>query len=548
MPQPNFLFILIDDLGWRDLSCYGSTFYETPNLDRLAGQGVRFTRAYASAPVCSPTRASILTGKTPARVGVTQYIGGHAVARLCDVPYFACLPLSEVSLAACLRGHGYQTWHIGKWHLGEQGTWPEAHGFDVNLGGCGWGYPHGGYFSPYGLPNLPDGPRGEYLTDRLSDEAIALIRTRGDKPFLLNLWHYAVHVPIQPPPGLSEKYRYKTRDMGLDKLRAIVPGEPIPAGYLRGRPVQRRVVQSDPDYAAMIENLDHNVGRVLAALDESGLADNTMVVFASDNGGLATAEGSPTCNLPLAEGKGWVYEGGTRISQIIRWPAGARAAATCDVPVTSTDFYPTFLEAAGLPLRPDQHCDGVSLMPLLEGGTTGPVKKWHGHSAHASQGRLAPALASPFPSSSSPALTRKEEETMHGRDAHATHGRDGHATRNDLPQRHAEPPSGPPDLPPRDLFWHYPHYSNQGGTPACSMVSGYWKLIEFFEDGRVELFDLHADPQERHNLAAARPEIVAELHPRMLKWRKEVEALIPKPNPNDRPPPSFTPGVDDPTV
>jgi arylsulfatase A-like enzyme len=472
MPRPNFLFILIDDLGWRDLSCYGSTFYETPHLDRLAAQGVQFTRAYASCPVCSPTRASILTGKCPARVGVTQYIGGHAVGRLCDVPYFAGLPLSEMSLAASLREHGYQTWHVGKWHLGGPATGPERHGFDVNLGGCGWGHPHNGYFSPYGIPNLSDGPAGEYLTDRLTDEAIALIRTRGGRPFFLNLWHYAVHVPIQSPPALVEKYRRKALALGLDGQAAIVPGEPHTAGYLRGQPVQRRIVQSDPDYAAMIENLDWNIGRVLAALEETGQADNTVVVFASDNGGLSTAEGSPTCNLPLAEGKGWVYKGGTRISQLVRWPAAVRAGTRCDTPVTSCDFYPTFLEAAGLPLQPEQHSDGASLLPLLTG-----------------RGELAP----------------------------------------------------------RDLFWHYPHYSNQGGRPACSMIAGRWKLIEFFEDGRLELFDLKEDPGERRNLVAEQGALARDLRARLAAWRENVAALVPRPNPNYRELP-LSADADDPTA
>ncbi len=505
MAPPNFVFILIDDLGWRDLSCCGSTFYETPCLDRLAAEGVRFTRAYAASPVCSPTRAALLSGKSPARVGITQYIEGHAVGRLCDVPYFAGLPLSELSLAAALREGGYQTWHVGKWHLGGEITGPRRHGFDVNLGGSGWGYPRGGYYSPYGMPNLADGPAGEYLTDRLTDEAIALVRSRGDKPFFLNLWHYAVHIPIQPPHGeLVEKYRRKARQMGLDQVQAIVPGEPIPAGCLAGRPVQRRVVQSDPAYAAMIENLDWNTGRLLVALEEEGLAESTIVVFVSDNGGLATAEGSPTCNLPLAAGKGWMYEGGTRVSQIVRWPGVASAGATCDVPVTSMDFYPTFLEAAGLPARPQQHCDGVSLVPLLKG-------------AAASRGEGVPParVAGVWPA-----------ETPQGRK------QDAPASLN------------------RDLFWHYPHYSNQGGTPACSMISGRWKLIEFFETGRLELYDLHADPGEHEDLSSRRPDVVGDLHARLVNWRTEVEALIPKPNPNYRPPTAAAPDpeVDDPTT
>jgi len=310
--RPNMIFILLDDLGWRDLGCYGSPFYETPNLDRLAAEGMSFTNAYAAAPVCSPTRASILTGKYPATVGVTQYIGGHAVGKLCDVPYFHVLPMQEISLARALKEHGgYQTWHVGKWHLGERETRPEQHGFDVNLGGCGWGSPKHGYFSPYHCPALTDGPPGEYLTDRLTDEAMKLIASSGDassasggeKPFFLNLWHYAVHTPIQAPEALVEKYRRKAAALGLDKINAIEEGDFFPCEHKRTERIQRRRIQSDPAYAAMVENLDWNIGRLLQALEESGKAQETIVIFTSDNGGLATAEGSPTCNAPLAGGR-----------------------------------------------------------------------------------------------------------------------------------------------------------------------------------------------------------------------------------------------------
>jgi arylsulfatase A-like enzyme len=470
MPQPNIVFILIDDLGWRDLTCCGSDFYETPNLDRLAAAGVRFTNAYASCPVCSPTRASLMTGKYPARVGITQWIGGHAVGRLCDVPYFYGLPLSEVSIAEALRRGGYQTWHVGKWHLGEELTWPEHHGFDVNIAGCGWGHPRHGYFSPYHCPTLPDGPEGEYLTDRLTDEAIKLIERRDPaRPFFLNLWHYAVHLPIQAPKDLVRKYEEKARRLGLDKKQAVVEGEYLPVQHLRTTRVKRRVVQSDPAYAAMLENLDSNVGRVLDALDRAGLRDDTLVVFTSDNGGVsADAWSAPTCNLPLLEGKGWMYEGGTRVCQVVRWPGRVPAGALCAQPVTSTDWYPTLLEAAGLPPMPRQHADGVSLLPLLE-----------------DRGELNRAA----------------------------------------------------------IFWHYPHYSNQGSAPACSLRAGDWKLIEFFEDGHLELYHLGRDEQEKHNLAAAEPKRAQALHQRLRAWRGAVEALIPKPNPNYVPPP-LSPGVD----
>ena len=469
---PNILLILIDDLGWTDLACYGSAFYDTPNLDRLAGEGLLFTDAYSSCPVCSPTRASIMSGKYPARVGVTQYIPGHAVGRLQDVPYFHGLPISEYSIATALKDGGYQTWHVGKWHLGGARTTPERHGFAVNIAGLGWGMPQNGYFSPYGMANLPDGEAGEYLTDRLTDEAIRLIEVRdSSRPFFLNLAHYAVHIPIQPPPGLVDKYRKRAADMGLDKQDVIVEGEPFGCEHLHGERVLRRIRQSDAAYAAMVENLDLNVGRVLDCLAEQDLTDNTLVLVTSDNGGLATSnrrEGVPTSNAPLAEGKGWMYEGGTRVCQMARLPGVTEPGSVCRVPVTSTDLYPTFLEVAGCPPQPDQHRDGVSLLPLFQG------------------------------------------ESSLAREA---------------------------------IFWHYPHYANQGGRPAGAVRRGDWKLIQHFEDDRLELFNLRDDESETTDLAATHPGDVRELRGLLSDWRQEIEALIPKPNPTYRPSP-LEPGVD----
>jgi arylsulfatase A-like enzyme len=462
--QPNIVFILMDDLGWRDLSCYGSTFYETPNLDRLARQGIRFTDAYAACPVCSPTRASIMSGKYPARVGVTNYIayGTHHPARgkLVDAPYVKELSLSETSVATALREGGYQTWHVGKWHLGKEPTWPDRHGFDVNIGGCDKGHPHDGYFAPYKIPSLAEGPDGEYLTERLTDEAVRLIRNRqAGKPFFLNFWHYAPHTPLQAPEHLVQKYRDKARRLRLDQINPIVSGEPHPAEHRSGQFVQRRIIQSNPHYAAMIETIDDSVGRIMQVLDEIGEADNTLLIFTSDNGGLATTEGSPTCNSPLAEGKGWMYEGGTRDPLIVRWPGRITPDSTCVEPITSPDFYPTLLEAAGLSPRPAQHVDGVSIMPLLEGKpqTRGPI------------------------------------------------------------------------------FWHYPHYGNQGCTPGSSVREGDWKLIEFFEDGRLELYNLREDVSEAHNLAAARPQITRRMHASLKAWRESVEALMPTTNADWKP-------------
>jgi len=311
----------MDDLGWKDLGCYGSPFYETPNLDRLARSGMRFTDAYAAAPVCSPTRASIMSGKYPARVGLTNFIGGGAKGRLIDAPYIDHLPLDETSLAAALRAGGYATWHVGKWHLGGAPYHPDRHGFDVNKGGCHWGMPKHGYFSPWKIPTLDDGPEGAYLTDRLTDEAVTLIRTNDGRPFFLNLCYYAVHVPIQAKREKTEKFAAKARAAGLDTLETFREGDVFPCEHKKDKRIMRRLVQSDPAYAAMIESVDENIGRLLAAVEEAGQAENTVVIFTSDNGGLATAEGSPTCNAPLAEGKGWMYEGGTREPLIVRWPA-----------------------------------------------------------------------------------------------------------------------------------------------------------------------------------------------------------------------------------
>ena len=457
MRRPNIIFILLDDLGWRDLTCYGSPFYETPNLDRLAMQGMRFTDAYAACPVCSPTRASLLTGKYPATLGVTDWIDwGLAchprVGRLVDVPYLKQLPLNEYSLARALRDGGYATWHVGKWHLGTRGFYPTDHGFDVNIGGCEWGMPCKGYWSPWGIPTLPDAAPGTYLTDHLTDQAIELIRQHAgsDKPFFLNLWHHAVHTPIQAPPALVEKYKAKAQRLGLDQQQALETGEPMPYASPDHRHVIRRLIQSDPVYAAMIENLDTNIGRLLEVVDT-----NTIIIFTSDNGGLATAEGSPTTNHPLAEGKGWMYEGGTREPFLVKWPGITQPGAISEVPITSPDLYPTVLEMAGLPPLPQQHVDGISFAPVLRG-------------------------ASP----------------------------------------HERAP----------LFWHYPHYGNQGGTPGSSIRQGNWKLIEFFEDGRLELYNLCDDIGEEHNLAAKQPVVTRRLHEPLVAWRNSIEAKIPQRN------------------
>jgi arylsulfatase A-like enzyme len=462
MTPPNFVFILIDDLGWKDLGCFGSEYYETPNLDRLASEGMCFTDAYASCPVCSPTRASVLSGKYPATVGVTDWIdwGNYvhpARGKLIDVPYIDHLPLEEKSLAAALKEGGYNTWHVGKWHLGGEPYYPDKHGFDVNVAGCEWGAPRHGYFSPYDIPTLENGAEGEYLTDRLTDEAIQLIEHNDGKPFFLNLWYYSVHTPIQAKQETIERFEARARAMGLDQIEPFEEGDFFPCEHKKDQRIVRRLIQSNPTYAAMVYNLDENIGRLLEAIGRAGKAENTVVIFTSDNGGLATAEGSPTSNAPLSEGKGWMYEGGTREPLIVRWPGVVEAGSQCSVPVTSTDFYPTMLQAAGLDLIPEQHCDGVSLLPLLKGA--------------------------------------------------------------DSLERDA-------------IFWHYPHYGNQGGTPGSSVRTGDHKLIEFFEDGHIELYNLREDIGEERDLADSEPQVAQQLQDMLVRWREKVQAKIPEPNPN----------------
>lgn len=453
----------MDDMGWRDLSCMGSSFYETPNIDRIASEGMLFTDAYAACPVCSPTRASILSGKYPARVGLTDFIdnlGTHHPLRgkLVDAPYVKQLPLSEYTLASALRDGGYHTFHVGKWHLGMEPYWPEKHGFDVNIGGCQFGHPPNGYFCPWKIPTLAEGEPGEYLTDRLTDEALKLLESCADgRPFFLNLWYYSVHVPIQAKEEKIAKYKEKAVRLGLDRIDPFSEGEFFHTDDKYDKRVRRRLVQSDPVYAAMIESVDENIGRILHWLDDHGLADDTVVVFTSDNGGLATAEGSPTCNSPLSEGKGWMYDGGVREPLLVRYPGMISRGAKCSVPVISPDFYPTLLELAGLPFIPGQHIDGVSIVPLLKG------------------------------------------EDKLSRDA---------------------------------VFWHYPHYGNQGGTPGSSVRCGDWKLIEFFEDGGVELYNLRDDPGERRNLAVYREDVTDLLRNMLYKWRQNISALIPVENDN----------------
>lgn len=452
--RPNFLFVLVDDLGWKDLGCYGSHFYETPNIDKLAATGVRFTRAYAACPVCSPTRASIMTGKYPARLGVTDYISPSGTnqpdkwkrkTKLLPAQYVDRLQLSERTIAEALQEAGYATFFAGKWHLGPEGFWPEDQGFDVNQGGIDRGGPYGGkrYFSPYGNPRLKDGPEGEHLPDRLATETIRFIKEHRDTPHFAFLSFYSVHTPLMTRPDLRAKYQRKREAVGED-----VWGQEGPR--------KLRMIQNHAVYAGMIEAMDMAVGRVLDALEQLQLDERTIVIFMSDNGGLSTSEGHPTSNLPLRAGKGWLYEGGVREPMIVRWPAGGLRGAVCDQVVTSVDFYPTILELASLPADDSPDIDGVSMVPHLKG----------------------------------------------------TH-----------PGLHEA------------IYWHYPHYGNQGGTPGAAILVEPWKLIEYFEEDRIELYRIDLDPGETKDLKARHPEKAQALHSQLDTWQEAVGASFPVENP-----------------
>ncbi|HEV7351086.1 sulfatase [Telluribacter sp.] len=442
--KPNFIIILMDDLGWADVGFNGSTYYQTPNLDRMAARSVQFKQAYAPSPVCSPTRASLLTGQHPARLQITDWLPGRTdrpSQKMLRAQLLPELPLSATTLPEVLKGAGYTTAHIGKWHLGGEGHGPQQQGFDSNIAGNHSGSPTN-YFYPYRnrqtgkdqMPGLEQGTDGEYLTDRLTDEAEQfLAQQKGEpglaRPFLLYLAHYAVHIPLRAKQDLIAKYQQK------------VPSEGT----------QRNAI-----YAAMIESMDQSVGRILRKLEELGLDKNTVVIFTSDNGGLSVKEGPntpATSNYPLRDGKGYLYEGGIRVPLLVLLPGTRQQPFVSQVPVTLTDLYPTILDLAGV--ESGGTTDGKSLVPLLRQGT----------------------------------------------------------------------------LPERPLYWHYPHYSNQGGRPGWAIREGDYKLIEYFEDHSQELFNLKADPSEQNDLLKQEPKRAALLTAKLHTWGKEVNAQMMKPNP-----------------
>jgi len=438
--RPNIVLIVGDDLGAMDLGCYGSKFHRTPNLDKLAAQGLRFTQAYAAAPVCSPTRVALMTGQHPARVGLTDWLPGRAnrpdqMLNRPEIPMQ--LPLEKLTMAEMLKAAGYGTIHVGKWHLGGEGFGPLQQGFDVNIAGDQTGTPLS-YFSPFKnnqgrfMPGLEEAKDGEYLTDRLTDEALKQIdrQVAEKRPFFLYMPHYAPHTPMRAKAELIK---------GFD-----------PAGIPGGR-------QRNPIYAAMLQSLDESVGRILQKLEEKGIADNTWVIFTSDNGGLATTEGPntpATSNAPLREGKGWLYEGGLRVPLLIKGPGVKSPGRAVDVPVVSMDLMPTVAALADGARLPDVQ-DGQSLLPVLEGS-----------------------------------------------------GKPGRDT----------------------LYWHYPHYANQGGRPGGVVRKGDWKLVQFYENDRQELFNVAKDGSESNNLSVAEPEKVKELAAELAAWRAAVGAKMPTKN------------------
>jgi arylsulfatase A len=499
--KPNIVFFLVDDLGWSDVGYQGSSLYHTPNIDSFAKRGVRFSRAYAACPVCSPTRASILTGEYPARLHLTDWLPGRKefpFQKLKNVESVQHLPYNQATLPAVLKQNGYQTAIFGKWHLGEEPDSTARQGFDLHIPEWNRGWPNETYFSPYGMKGLEGGPKGEYLTDRLTTEALKWIEKNREQPFFLYLAHFAVHDPIQGRGDLVAKYE---KELGGAKRPTGSPfilepnpddGSPTPRpalddllkdkryqgfSLLPNRMTKIKQRQDNPQFAAMVESMDESLGRVLAKLKELKLDDNTIVIFFSDNGGMSAANfGNPrksvprnkldkaysTSNLPLRGGKGWLYEGGIREPLVIYSPQASANGTSSDVPAISTDFYATILDLLGITRagNGENGLDGASLVPVL----------------------------------------KKEKAAA---------------------------------LNQRALYWHWPHYSNHGAqSMGGAIIAGDYKLIEYYENNTAQLFNLKDDPSEQHDLAASQPQKVEELRTRFHTWRKDVNAEMPTPNPN----------------
>lgn len=442
--KPNVVLVVVDDLGWADLGCYGSKFHKTPNLDRLAAEGMRFEQAYAACPVCSPTRAAILTGRYPQRMNITTWLPGHpdSPAHRLKQPAVAMqLPASETTIAESLKAAGYKTASIGKWHLGGKGSAPTDHGFDINIAGDHMGQPYS-YFAPYSnkdgktIPGLEQAPEGEYLTDRLAAEAEKFLDAHHQQPFFLYLPNYAVHTPLKAKQDTIAKYG--------------------------AMPAHANGSQINPIYAAMMESMDEGIGRVLKKLDDLKLTERTLIIFTSDNGGLCNGNGQiipATSNAPLRDGKSHLYEGGVRVPLIIKWPGVVKGGSVNNEVVSSIDLYPTIMAACQQQAAGE--IDGVNLRPALDGTA---------------------AL---------------------GRDA---------------------------------IYWHFPHYNgNAGAKPGAAIRAGDWKLVEFYETGRQELFNIAKDMRESNNLIEQNVDIAKELYAKLGAWRHSVGAKMPTPNPDYAP-------------
>lgn len=454
--KPNVLFIIADDLGVHDLSGSGSDFYETPNLDRLADQSMIFTQGYTAARVCSPARASIMSGKSPARHGITDWIGAKTGeewreqgrhSKLLPPDYRDQLPHEYLVIPEAMKEEGYKTFFAGKWHLGEEGSYPEDHGFDMNQGGFEAGGPYtGGYFSPFNNPKMEDYPdeTGMSLPEKLAKETSKFIEENSSEPFFAFLSFYAVHAPIQTTQANWKKYRDKAEKIGIAET-----------GFEMGYFLPIRQVQDNPVYAGLIEHMDDAVGMVMKTLRTFDLEENTIVIFTSDHGGVAAGDNYSTSNHPFQGGKGYQYEGGLRVPYFIKVPWLNHRGKENDTPVTGTDFYPTILDLVGSNLRPDQHQDGVSLKSLLIGDS----------------------------------------------------------------------------IPERPLFWHYPHYGNQGGRPSSVVRKGRWKLIRYHADRSEELFDLLTDPEEVTDVSNHNPEVVSYLSKQLTNYLVDTGAKFPVKDP-----------------
>ncbi len=448
--KPNILFVLVDDLGYNDLGFTGSDFYETPNVDNLASQGMVFTQGYATSRVCSPSRASIMTGKFTARHGITDWIGAKSgedwrklnrVDKLLPAEYIHELPKNDYTLAEVLKANGYKTFFAGKWHLGHEGSLPEDHGFEINKGGYEAGSPKGGYFSPFENPKLADGPDGENLSLRLANETVSFMEQNKTEPFFAFLSFYAVHGPIQTNQEKWRKYQNKATQQGIKEN-----------GFVMERNLPIRQTQDNPVYAGLVEHMDDAVGVVLNGLKKLDLDKNTIVIFTSDNGGVSSGDSFSTSNVPFHGGKGYQWEGGIREPYIIYVPWMHSKGKTNATPVTGADFFPTILDYANIDLMPQQHQDGVSLKTIIDKGAS---------------------------------------------------------------------------LVERPLYWHYPHYGNQGGEPSSIIRDGDWKLIQYYEDHRNELYNLLTDPYEKNDLAKSSPEITKKLSEKLHNWLSEVDAKYP---------------------